>query len=164
MEGGARRLMKRGALIAALSAIILTGPAHAQSCPNPLQALEIRQRSYAQLRSDLVAGRRPWLYLYVPDVKTGLGGAKAVDLWLVEGVYGPAFPQAAGTMDASAFEKMRKSANVRARPIRVEFDSTAPSAARSSRQVTIGKDTVTIEVGLKTYLFGSDRAEIRICR
>jgi hypothetical protein len=154
--------MKHCALIASGTAIALAASALAASCPNPLQTLDLRQRGYAQIKAEVFAAR-PWLYLYVPDIKT-VGGVKAIDMWLVEGVYGPAFPRGTGTMDEPEFQKMRRSANVRALPIKVEFDEKAQSGARPSRAVTIGKDTVKIQVDrVETYLW-RDTVTISICR
>ncbi len=158
--------MKRYALIVAVSTLALAGSAQGQACRETLQTLVIPQRGFAQIRSDLFAAR-PWLYLYVPDIKSRFGssGFTAFDMWLVEGVYGQAFAQGMGAMAEPDFQKMRKSPNVKTQPIKVEYDEKAQSVARFSRAVTIGKDTVKIEVDQeKTSLLGTDTVTVRICR
>ena len=158
--------MKRLVLVLALVAVAQAASGQAPPCRDASPPLTVPQESYAQIARDGSADR-VWLYIYVPDIKSRFGqvGFKPFDMWLVEGVYGRAFADTSGPMKESEFAMIRRSPNVKARPIKVRFDDQTQSAARVSQSITVGKETLTIQVDAVTIgFFVADTVSVRICR
>ena len=121
--------------------------------------LTVPQRSYRQVNATPFAGR---VYLYAPDIKTGIigRGFEPFKLWIVEGVYGRPFVQGSASLDERAFEQIRRSQNVRATPINVDSTSKTPRVA-----FKIAKDTFVSEiVKVNTSWGGTDSVTVNICR
>ena len=123
-----------------------------------LASATVPQRSYAQLTVPAFDQR---VYLYAPDIKSGWGGGfDAFTLWIVEGVYGKPFGQAAGSMEEKAFDQIRSSRNVMATPVQVERNS-----GPTRTPFTIGKQQFVLNlVKVSTSLGGTDTVTVNVCR
>ena len=140
------------ALIAALAA---ARPADAQpACAQPLATTSVDGGSFATVNAREFEGR---VYLYAPRI-TGQGKRfEPFDLWVIEGVYGRPFVQSSGSMDAAAFERLRKNTNVRATAVRVQQDG-------QTGRVAIARQTYMIDVNVATPGTRAATVTARMCR
>jgi len=151
--------MMRATLLVLLCVSASAMVALGQGAPCQVAAsVTVPQRSYAQLTVPEFDQR---VYLYAPDIKTSWGGAfGAFTLWIVEGVYGKPFVQPTGSMEETAFEKIRTSRNVMATPVQVAKDS-----GRAQTPFTIGKQRFVLDlVKVNTSLGGTDSVTVNVCR
>ena len=143
----------------AVAALVAASPAAGQTpCGRPIESDHtVCQRCYERLNNQAFGGR---VYVYVPDIKTRLGGYQPFNICIVEGVYGSPFLDYSGTFDEGKFEQLRRSRNVLATAIRVDKASLGtPSAFK------VGADTFRVEpTHVHTSLFGTDTVTLKICR
>ncbi len=124
-------------------------------CSPRLVTTTAAERSYSIVSLRDFDGR---VYLYAPEIKSSSRGAfEPFQLWVVEGVYGRPFIQASGPLDQVAFDRLRKSTNVRA---------TAVSVSRSgeSKPVTIARQPYLLETAVRAASSGSDAVTVNVCR
>jgi hypothetical protein len=103
-------------LWAATSPNVVSVTAQALPCQQALATQTVARASYGVVTA-APFGRR--VFLYAGDFRPNGAGFTPFQMWVVEGVYGPPFPQATGTLSEPSFEKLRASTNVRATPLRV---------------------------------------------
>jgi hypothetical protein len=138
----------------------------AQGCKQDLQKIVIAQNSYVQIDPAPFRGNNK-LFAYLPGIKTPILGTgwSTFQLSIVEGIYGPPFPRARGSISESAFQGLRTSRNVRMTPVSVRYDPQARRAARVSQPVVLADQSVRVEVDdVRTGWVGADTVTFRICR
>src|SRR5262245_42746781 len=158
--------MRIRALIVACCFAALSNRLLAQGCQQTLQKVVITQDSYLQIDPAQFRGNDR-LFAYLPDIQTPAfgGGWTTFQLSLVEGVYGPPFPQARGSLSASGFESLRASRNVRITGVSVPYDPQNKRAAKVSQSVTLAGQSARVEIDdVRTGWVGADTVTFRICR
>jgi hypothetical protein len=155
------RAQALGAVLVSLAAAGALGPSStaaggqgAGACRQPLVNVTAPERSYANLAIPDLEGR---LFVYVPDIQSTNGGFTPFQLWIVEGVYGRPFVDQRGPMDGAAFERLRRSGNVRATPVGVGRNG-------QTQQVVVAKRPLVVEVNVAAGGKGGDTVTARICR
>jgi len=88
----------------------------APACQQALTTMTVARGSYAVIPAAPFERR---VFLYAGDFRATGSGFTPFQVWVVEGVYGPPFPQATGTLAPASFEKIRTNGNVRATPVNV---------------------------------------------
>jgi hypothetical protein len=127
------------------------------SCQQTLATLSLSQQGYVAVDASPLNGR---VYLYLGDIKKDMRGFEPFNVWIVEGVYGKPFAQSRGSLDEPAFDRIRRSPNVRATPIAVSR-GTVPTRG----QVRAGQEIVVIEVTkVNPSWGGGDSVTVRVCR
>jgi hypothetical protein len=146
-------------LLLALALIGVTSPdgaaQSAGACAQPLATVTAEEQGYARVDVAEFDGRA---FLYVPEIRATSPGAFApFQIWVLEGVYGRPFVESRGRMDQAAFERLRKSGNVRA---------TAISVGRNGEtgRATVARRPVVVVVNVSLSPRGTDTATVRICR
>jgi hypothetical protein len=134
----------------------IEGSAQTPACQQPLGTLTVARSSYAGLSAPSFEQR---VYVYVPPFKAGgPSGFQPFQVWIVEGVYGKPFVQAAGGLDAAGFEKLRGSQNVRATPVPVNKGNGSDWG-----RFRLVKDTYQVQI-LKVNPSGAGAVQLRVCR
>jgi hypothetical protein len=131
----------------------------AVSCRQPLETLTVCQRCYQELTAAPFDSGR--VFVYVPDIKSGVvSGFAPFKVWIVEGLYGKPFIKNSGTLDDSAWEQIRSSANVRATSADVPEKYKGKTAP-----FRYSKQSFVLEImKVTTSWGGTDRVTIRVCR
>jgi hypothetical protein len=150
------------ALVLALSLLATRAPAvisaaaapQAPACQQALATLTVTRGSYAVIPATPFERR---VFLYAGDFKASGSGFTPFQVWVVEGVYGPPFPQATGTLAPPSFDKIRTNGNVRATPVNVSRGNTSDFA----RFRFGGVQYLVHVVAVKTRELAVD---VRICR
>jgi hypothetical protein len=141
-----------------LTAIALSSSAgareQASGCTQPLATASAAERSYTNVNIREFDGR---VFLYVPEIKSTGGNFDAFQLWVVEGVYGRPFVQSSGSMDQTAFDRLRNSTNVRATPLSVRRTG-------ESLRATIARQPYVLDVAVKVASSGADSVTAKVCR
>jgi hypothetical protein len=147
-------------MIGVASALLLiastSGPAvteQGSTCTQPLATATAAERSYANVGVREFDNR---VFIYVPEIRSAGGSFDAFQLWIVEGVYGRPFVQTTGSMDQAAFERLRKSTNVRATPLNVRRSG-------DSLRATIARQSYTLDVTVRVASSGADSVSARVC-
>jgi hypothetical protein len=146
--------VRAGLLLLAL--VAGAAPAGAQTCRQALSRLTIPELSYAAVEAAPFGGS---LYLYVPQIGSTYIRSRfsPFQLWVVEGVYGKPFARTTGSLDQAGFERLRKSANVRATPIAVSQPGPRP--------FTFGRQQYVIDLQkVNVPLSGADTVSLSVCR
>ncbi len=97
------------------------------------------------------------VFLYAGDFRANGSGFTPFQIWVVEGVYGPPFPQNKGTLAPASFERLRTNANFRATPMNV----SRGNASDNVRFRLGGAQYLAHVVAVKTRDLAVD---VRICR
>ncbi len=142
-----------GLLIALSAAPVAAQPT--PTCRQPLARVAAPERSYAVVPVRELDNRG---YLYVPEIRPASPGTfAAFHLWIVEGVYGRPFVEPRGSMDAETFERLRRSRNVRATPLKV-------SRSGETFRVTMARQPFVLEVSVALARAGADTVTVSVCR
>jgi anti-sigma-K factor RskA len=123
-------------------------------CTQPLATATAAERSYANVNVRDFEGR---VFIYVPDIVSSRGNFDAFQLWVVEGIYGRPFVQSSGSMDQTAFDRLRKSTNIRATPLSVRRTD-------ESLRATIARQNYLLDVAVRVASSGADSVTARVCR
>ena len=143
------------AFVVLLCAPIKSAAQPRPSCQQPLATLTATRFSYTQVEGDAFDHR---VYVYVPQIKVGPGpGFEPFRVWVVEGVYAKPFIQAAGSLDESGFEQLRRSPNVRASPVAV-----AHGGGLDWGRFTLGKNIYQVQILSVNAAKGA--VQMRVCR
>jgi hypothetical protein len=118
-----------------------------------LATVNAAEGSYSSVNIREFEGR---VFLYVPDISSSRSAFEPFELWVVEGIYGRPFVQAAGTIEKSAFDRLRKSTNIRATPVSIR-------RVNESTRATIARQPYLLDVAVKPAPNG-DSLTVRICR
>jgi hypothetical protein len=124
-----------------------------KGCAQPLATVTVPERTYASVNVKEFEGR---VYLYAPDIDASGRSFAPFQLWVVEGIYGRPFVQPSGPMDQAAFDKLRRSQNVRATPV-------ALTRSGESARVTISRQPYLLEATVAVSSRG-DTVSARLCR
>lgn len=149
--------MRRIALVLSCVLIALgaTPVAGQPACRQPLAKVTVPERSYANVSVREFDGR---VYLYAPEIRTASPGTLApFQLWIVEGVYGRPFVEPRGRLDDAAFERLRKSRNVRATPVKI-------SRSGETLRVTMARKPFVLETTVALARSGDDTVSVSVCR
>jgi hypothetical protein len=131
------------------------GPPAQPPCAQPLVTTTVAENSYAVVNVREFGGM---VFLYAPEIRSARSGSfDPFQLWVVEGVYGRPFLRTSGTMDQSAFDRLRKNTNVRARPISISRSGQAQS-------MTVARQPIQFEVSVRPASSGADAVAVRVCR
>ena len=128
--------------------------AQRDACTQPLATPTVAERSYASIDVGEFEGR---VFLYAPDIRASRGAFDPFDLWIIEGIYGRPFVQSSGGLDAAAFERLKKTSNVRATPLTIR-------RATETTRVLITRQNYVLDVSVRVSATGADSVAARICR
>ena len=129
-------------------------PVQTTPCSEPLVTTTLPEKSYAVVNLKEFGGL---VFLYVPEIKSLRSGQfETFQLWVVDGVYGRPFLQASGAMDQTAFDRLRRSTNVRTRPI------TIPRSGES-RSMTVARQMFQFETTVRVVGSGADTVAVKVC-
>jgi hypothetical protein len=149
-------MMRIAGVLTGVLIVLSATPAAGQqapACRQPLAKVSVPERSYASVGVPEFDGR---VYLYVPQIEAASRGTfAAFQLWIVEGVYGRPFVEPRGRMNDATFDRLRKSRNVRATPMKV-------SRTRETLRVTMARRPFVLEVGVT--LGSTDTVTASVCR
>lgn len=130
-------------------------PAQTTPCSQPLVTTTLPENSYAVVNVREFGGM---VFLYASEIKSSRSGSfDAFQLWVVEGVYGRPFLQANGAMDQTAFDRLRRNTNVRARSIGI-------SRSGQTQSMTVARQEIQFETTVRAAASGADTVAVKVCR
>jgi hypothetical protein len=147
-------------VVAGMAVVIaIAGPAAAgqgvAACRQPVATVTAPERSYANIAVPEFSGR---VFVYAPEIRATPPAAFApFQVWLIEGVYGRPFVELRGPLDDAAFERIRRSGNIRATPVGV-------SRSGDAGRVTLARRAMTVQVTVAVAPRGADQVTVRVCR
>jgi hypothetical protein len=126
------------------------------SCQQPLATVTLPSASYAEVTAREFERR---LFLYAPEIRAGgAAGFQPFQLWVVEGVYGRPFVRATGSFEPEAFERLRKSRNLRPTPVSVSRGGGADGGT-----FRFGRNSYQVQV-MQVTAGRAPTVQVRICR
>ncbi len=105
--------------------VVRAAAPQAPACQQALSTVTVARASYAVIPAQVFQRRG---FLYAGDFRASGSGFTPFQLWVVEGVYGPPFPQAAAALTQASFDKIRTSSNVRATSVTVSRGNASDNA------------------------------------
>ncbi len=154
MSMGFRALVLTVSLASTTVTPVVVAAPQAPACQQSLSTVTIGRASYAVIPAAPFERR---VFLYAGDFRASGSGFTPFQVWVVEGVYGPPFPQQTGTLSPGSFEKLRTNGNLRA---------TSMNVSRGN-----ASDNVRFRFGAGQYLAHvvavktrDQTVDVRICR